>query len=669
MTETVSNVYDLFYPSPAPLKEISCNALVTALWRWEVENRVRDDRMPDLDIRKNLNPNIPSPIKRIIEECANRFVSFKEKWSVYHHDKLFFDRNDMTSILLNFYDFIFDRNGSIDYIRTAKRIMTCDRLSNDEKFKIACMYCFEDDIRRIWPSVSENLDYDKITFDRSPELYYWVCVLRHGRPDPDDDSVDDPVDDCMFRACTSLHLIITNTQRSQHWSSVEYFWNRIRPESRFQKTNHLSHWERESFVRLMLPKLTNEELERFVLERGSYLIQSLMTKSQYKFYALPTWMYIKNKMNENNFTDLIQSLTYAETNSHKAEDTLDENSAELGARPSTEDQTDLCCEIWRTSPDKLKRSVVGTILTQRYLFCRNIITSTGHREIRFLLALLLDASFKERNGFWKNTWRNLIVATRGKDLHRIMKLCFKGENDIAEFKETSMYDHENIKTYCSGLLREGNFEDFDDILIFCCPDTQKRIDLKQRLLLSCLLSEYFTFSSKLLTRAKLLNDFINDAFDDAEVVADFKNNFMSFPAIVYVLQECIYSGYECSSDHLTRFIDTFVSNEEVTYLLKQRILEYVRNMLLDGHSIRRISADDLQTILVWCLGNEEEVTKFKKLELPMSEFFANEDNWKKCTPLEIKMNDTDVGGFLKWYFRNPEEIDEFNRLFADRFTV
>ncbi|XP_065204472.1 uncharacterized protein LOC135834500 isoform X10 [Planococcus citri] len=662
MTEMVSKVYDLIYPSPATLKEISCNELVTALWRWKVENRVTDDLMPDLDLHKNLDPNIPSPVKRIIDECINRFISSKEEWSDYHYENLFYDRNDrpMSSILLNFCDFVIDRDGTIDYIRTAKRMMTCDRLYNDEKFKIACMYCFEDDITRIWPSASDYIDINEIEFYRSPELFYWVSKLIKSIFDVGDER-DDSIDDSTM----------LNTCSSTHWSSVEYFWNRISPEGRLSNTLFdLSHFERESFVRLMLPKLSDQQLERFVLERGSHLIHDLVTESQYKFYALPTWMYIKNKMNENNFAKLIELFMQAETDYHFAEDSLPENSIELGDRSSNKDQTYLCCEIWRNSPDEWKRSAIKNILTQDRLFVRLEGTSPSrYREIGFLLTLLSDASFEERNDFWKKNWRNLIVDTRGKDLHRMMKLCFRNENDIAKFKETIMSDYESISERCIKVLQLGYFEQANDILTFCCPDIQKRMDLKQRLLRSCISDESFVLKIEHLTQVKSINDFINDAFDDADVTADFKNNFMSYCGIEYVLHKCTHLNCEYSSDHLIRFIDTFVSNEEVRNLVKQHILELVRNWLLHRHRIQRISADDLQTILVWCLGNEEEVTKFKKSESPMRDFFAIEKIWKECTPLEMKMNDEDVGGFLKWYFRNPEEIDEFNTLFADRFTV
>ncbi|XP_065204489.1 uncharacterized protein LOC135834500 isoform X26 [Planococcus citri] len=610
MTETVSNVYDLIYPSPATLKEISCNALVTGLWRLEVENRVPDDfkRGLRIDLLKNLNANIPSPVKQIIDECINKFITSKTKWLDYHHQNLCFDRND--TILLNFSDFIIDRDGTIHYTRTAKRMMTCDRLSNDEKFKIACMYCFEDDIKRIWPSVSEKLDLNEIQFHRTPELFYWICMLRNEPdriPNPDDFSIDD----FMLEMCPS-----------HHWSSVEYFWNRISPESRLSKTIDLSHYERESFVRLMLPKLSDQQLEKFVLERGSYLIHSLVTESQYKFYVSPTWMYIRNKMEENDFTTLILLFMLAETNDHIGVETLEENSVGLGYRSSTEDETLVCCEIWKTAPDEWKQSTVRKVLSQHNLFVKRSLTSTEYREIRFLSTLLLDASFKERNDFWKKNWHNLIVGTRGKDLHLIMKLCFEDENDIAKFKETSMYDHESIDAHLRVLLSFLYLEKLNDLLIFCCPDTQKRMDLKQRLLRSCFLSEPFILRIEQLTQVNsLFNDFINDAFDDAQVAADFKNNLVSFRAIKDVLKECIYLDFEFDSNNLIRFIDTFVSNEEVTKLLKRDILEYVRNGLLDG-SIQRISAGGLQIMLVWCLGDEEEVTKFKKSVLSMSDFFA-----------------------------------------------
>ncbi|XP_065204469.1 uncharacterized protein LOC135834500 isoform X7 [Planococcus citri] len=665
MTEMVSNVHDLMYPSPATLKEISCQALVTGLWRWGVENRVADDFISSLDMSKNLHPNVPSSIKRMIDVYSKSFITSIKEWLAYHHEKLLFERNDMTSILLNFCDFIYDRDGTVRYSHAAERMMTCDRLSNDEKFKIACLYCFEDDIRRIWPSVSERLDLNEIEFEERPELFYWICMLRnepHRIPNPD----DDPINELMIEACAYCS--------SKDWSSVEYFWNRIGPDIGFSAVDNLRCCENEPFVRFVMPKLSDQMLDRFVLERGNDLIYDLVTCSQYKFYTLPTWMYIRNRMNENQFTDLIGLFIRTETNGPYIHTDINNYhimyvTADLEDWSSTEVETYLCCEIWRNSPNEWKRSAIRNILTQGDLFVRDAVTCTEYREIRFLSTVLSDASFEDRNDFWNTNWRNLIVDTRGKDLHRIMKLCFEDENDIAKFKETRMFAYESISARCIKALRLGYFEQFDDILIFCCPDTQKRMGLKQRLLRSCISNESFVLELDDFSKLELMNEFINDTFDNAEVAADFKNRIICFCDIGIVLDQCISLSDEYSSDQLIHFIGTFVSNEEVTNLLKQRISEHLRNWLPDYECIWHISVDDLQKALVWCLGNEEEVTKFKHSVIPMSDFFANDDNWQKYTPLEVKINDRDVGGFLKWYIRYPEEIDEFNRLFADRFTV
>ncbi|XP_065204487.1 uncharacterized protein LOC135834500 isoform X24 [Planococcus citri] len=637
MTETVSNVYDLIFPSPASLREISCNALVTGLWRWGVENRVSDDFISRyrLDTHNTLDPNIPSTVKRIIDECANNFICMKEEW-VDHLEELFFGRN--ISIFLDFSDFIIDRDGLIHYVRTAKQMMKCDRLSIDEKFKIACIYCFEDDIKRIWPSVSERLDLNEIEFEESPELFYWICMLRN-EPDRIPNPDDVPIDVLMLRACPY-----------RHWSFAKYFWNRIRPESRLSETIYLSSWNRGSFARFILPKLSDKVLGRVVLESGVNLMYDLVRYP--KFYALPTWMYIRNKMNESKFARLIELFVVSERD-----------------YDASEDATYSCYEIWRNSPDEWKRSAIRNILNHDRLLVRDsTLQLTEYRGIRFLLILLSDASFEDRNNFWKKNWRNLIVDTRGKDLHRIMKLCFKDENDIAKFMETNMFNYESISARCIRALTLGDFEQLNDVLIFCCPDAEKRMELKQRLLRSCISDPSFDLSYDDFSEFELLNEFINDAFANAEVAADFKNCIISFCTFDCVLlHQCIRLTREYSSDDLIHFIDTFVSNEGVINISKQRILEHVRNWLLDDRYILwKTSADDLQKILVWCLGNEEEVSTFKKSVLPMSVFFADDYIWKVFTPLEIKMNDENVGGFLKWYFRNPEEIDEFNRLFADR---
>ncbi|XP_065204481.1 uncharacterized protein LOC135834500 isoform X18 [Planococcus citri] len=656
----VSNVFDLTYPSPATLQEISSSALVSALWHWEVENRTNDDFEKLLRysvLCKNLPPNMPSPITDMIEVYIERFISSLYTWLSDHYSKLFsFHRNDEFHILHDFYDFSCGRFGKIHSLRTARRMMVCDRLSNEEKFKIACMYCFEDDIRRIWPSVSENLDLDEIDFDGNAELIYWLCMLRNEPdriPNPDDNP-DDDVNDVMLRGCL---------YPPYHWTSVLYFWNRIRPENRLEQAIYLSKRCNKTFVRFILHTLSDQELDKFVAERGALLMHNLLINNFDGFPVFPTWMYIKNKMTESNFPRLIELLIRSEINYDFSHDLLYEGVLErLYYSPSTEDRTYPCCEVWRSSPDELKRSAIKYILTRDQLFIRERIRPAEIKEVMFLLIVLSDASFEERNDFWHKNWRDVMVDMRLTDLHRLMKLCFKDENEITRFKETSMAEYGNIGAYCNVLMKLGYFEKLNDFLIFCCTDTNKRKVIKQLVTQSCVSDDSLVIKERHLIELELMNEFINDASDNAETACNFKNAFASFRRVEDLIDQCTRSSHKCTSDHLIHFIETFVQTEEVTVTLKQDILNHVRDYLIDGY-IYNVSVDDLQSILLWCLGNDDEVANFK-LSLSTDDVFRIVGSEARLFALQNE--NRDFWKFLMWYFRTTEEMEEFERGFADQ---
>ncbi|XP_065204477.1 uncharacterized protein LOC135834500 isoform X14 [Planococcus citri] len=658
----VSNVFDLIYPSPATLQEISSGALVSALWHWEVKNRVNDDFeefLSELDLCQSLPLKMPSPIKRMIQEYSQRFVSSIKQWLFGHYKRLFhFHRNNKFHILHDFYDFTCNRFGNIHFLRTARRMMICDRLSNEEKFKIACMYCFEDDIRRIWPLVSERLRFNVTNYshlEENPELFYWISKLRN-EPDQMPDNGNDTLADVIVGSYISPSL---------HWSSVLYFWNRASPENRLARAIDLSQDIKEIFVRFILHTLSDQELDEFAAEKASSLMYALLTNSFDKFCVLPTWMYIKNKMNESNFPRLIGALIKYETNYYDNTLVDEEDPFRLDDWSSTGDNTYLCCEVWRSTPDELKRSAIKYILTRDQLFIRKHIRPTLFKETRFLLTVLSDASFEDRNALWHKYWRHMMTDMRVTDLHRIMKLCFRDENDITRFKETSMAEHENIGEYCNMLMKLGYFKELNDILMFCCPDTNKRKVIKQFVTYSCFFDEPMVINEGHLTEVELMNEFINDASDDAETAASFKNGFASFSRVEKILRQCIISEFNCaSSDHLIHFIETLVHTEDATVALKQEILNYVRGFLMNGN-VTGASVYDLQTILLWCLGNEDQVTNFKQ-SLSISHVFRLVRS--EANLFELK-TDPNFDEFLKWYFRTSEKIEEFERQFSDQSKI
>ncbi|XP_065210371.1 uncharacterized protein LOC135838598 isoform X2 [Planococcus citri] len=435
MAKTSSRVYDLTYPSPVTLKEISAIAVVAELWREEIAHtdiktaRIKFYSAKDILLKKKI-PNVPSTVYDVLVKYIDKFIS-----SIGYR---------LAALDTHFHDFVWDWNGAVHDVRTAKRKMLCDQLSANEKFVIACRYCLEDDIRRLWPRVSSNFDLTHMDFDSTPILYYWICCIRnelHNIPNPD----DKPIDELVFYRCEFRH---------EGFCSLEYFWNRISYERRSHATIMMSRYDPSSFARFILPRLDDFQLETFLAEEGANFMISLLadnTRTVVRTFVrsdrisvLPTWMYIRNKISRSQFIELIEKLLGEESNMFSEK---------------SKDEVDLCCEVWKNSPENLKRSALNDVLLNERSFDR--LTSTGPynpRQMRFLITVLLDASFEQRHTFWCRNWRNLITGARVEDLQVVMKLCFCDENDISSFKEQYMSKYENIGPYCVKALKGGCFE-------------------------------------------------------------------------------------------------------------------------------------------------------------------------------------------------------------------
>ncbi|KAL6953385.1 hypothetical protein U1Q18_051798 [Sarracenia purpurea var. burkii] len=73
---------------------------------------------------------MPLAIDCMIREYVNKFSASQYHWLQEHFSKVFhFHRTLLNDVLNDFDDFVSDWDGTIDYVRTAKRMISCDGLS------------------------------------------------------------------------------------------------------------------------------------------------------------------------------------------------------------------------------------------------------------------------------------------------------------------------------------------------------------------------------------------------------------------------------------------------------------------------------------------------------------------------------------------------------------
>ncbi|XP_065217011.1 uncharacterized protein LOC135843159 [Planococcus citri] len=694
MIEIVDNVYDIVYPSPQSLRDISAIAVAVQLWRLHfseyIENNIVFYRslesVPDISLRKII-PNVPIVIDYLCRHYAKKLIYTTKYWIGFHFNFIFRHcRSDQIDILNDFKDIVGDFDGSIHFVRTAQRMMRCDRISQEEKFAIACVYCFEDDIRRIWPTMSDKTNLDELILYNC-HLYYWVCCLRN-ELNKIPDMIGIPVNDRMLDLTTSYTT-----------SSFDYFWSRASLECRYSNAIYLAINRYTPFCgRFVLSKLNELQLNEFITQNGGDMIFYTLTSKVHTHYVLPIWMYIKDRIDETNFISIIERMLPIERDYRYVDDPLIEKS-EYALKYHNNTDVTVCCEIWRLARPTLKRSVIQNLLPNIRMYRRYGIQPNCPREVRLLITILLDATAEERSAFWRKHWLHLLISTRVADLHRIMKLCFVNDSEINQYKTNTMAKYENLRYTINDFFTYGFLKELSSILDFCCVDIRSSNELKRRYLERNVLGKYTSLSICVICKKEAFQELIDVAYDgNTHLANEFRSKFVSWPETEQRLLWYIRKGY---FRKVKEFVDSFASYCQNVDRLKKRFVEKLKTYLIEG-SIWLYDAKYLQEFLVWNLGDEDVVTKFKQSILPddvlrnmirklnkkyyydeyddeeddedyqCDEYDEFEDDYENDVPEQFANLLTYrrcIDNFLLCYFCTPEKIDEFKSRLADVFKM
>ncbi|XP_065223479.1 uncharacterized protein LOC135847732 isoform X1 [Planococcus citri] len=634
MAEDTSTVYDIIHPTPVSLKQLSAIVISLEIWRCKVNEYRTSRKLREFDPYRLREENtwiktmlpelhIPSTTYKMIEEVFSKFGHSIKWWRIHHYKSGFcFQYSHENYVLKDFDDFVCDYDGSIHYLRTAERMMHCEAFNSEMKFMIACMYFFEDDIRRIWPSVSNNVNIDFIRFRECPQLYYWICLLTNEIPPTWRAEGEITVDERMFGASMPFNR-----------PSVEYFWNRIP----FEK--HMLRGMREicrfDFVRFILPKMDDQQLDTLLNEWLYGVDDSLYWLFLFlhcdEWIVLRTWLHIRNILEEYTFSNFFLRMLEIMYNH-----VVPAGRYEWVKWSEFHDQEKweyLCCQIWNHTPLNLKQSAIRRISSDDKWFEEIRVNIPGRgcddsnkMHVKFLLLVLQDASLKERSSFWHNCWGTLIKVVRTEDLQRMVQLCFENNDEISQFKQNVMINNGVMFGFCVRLLENAFFHKLNALVSFCCPESQAARNLKQLILQSAFLEGDCEFSRGIVDRSGYLNEFVNDAFDDVDVCSEFKNLLMSSSSVMKRLASIICSheanvSIICSNEgmvtltNLTEFIDAFVSTEEALTQVKMSLIDSLKEYATARPSRFRdyvLLQDEFNSILLWCLGNNERVEEFKR---------------------------------------------------------
>ncbi|XP_065224015.1 uncharacterized protein LOC135848141 [Planococcus citri] len=673
MAEKTSNAYDIFHSTPVSLQQLSVIAVGLELWRSEInEYRKRQtlERFRASDNIASLRtklPKLPSVIYDVIVKFVTRLGNSIVDWLREHSRTVFhFDIRYRSSVLENFDDLVCNYDGTIDFVKTAERMMHHDSFDDVLKFIVACRYFLEDHVRRIWPSVWQKMDLRNISFYRNPLLYYWICYWSNQLNEIPTGRYY-TVDEKMLEQCVIM---------SHNRLAVNYFWNRVPYEDQMGMADYLLRQNIEGFVSCILPKMDNKRMEKFVNEKGESLMRALLeNRSRDKKHVFQLamsyfWNFVPYEMqvklakdvfrrnrgcfaryilpwlndqqlekfaNENGIElmeDLLKDFSHDESLIFQTwsciKNTLNDTSStfsnfvrnmlrtEAGYmyHQRVEKWSKWCCEIWNSAPHHLKRSAIIDISSDlELIICRKDDRLTTHvTSCQFLLSILSDFTLQERQSFWRNCWKNLMLNKNACDLQRIMEACFEHENDMIEFKENVIAESENLQLRCVSSLSGADFDELDALINFGCPrsaDTAKR--LEQRCLQSSFLDDSSRFYYPHIVHCKEFNTFVNKAYGSVDLANDFKHQLISSPDNLRTLMAYVRMPH-VSYEEFRKFIETFVSNEQILQQMKSFIIDHLKKAAIRRSvTIKEANSKPFfKHFLLWCLGSNELVMEFQQ---------------------------------------------------------
>ncbi|KAF8789766.1 uncharacterized protein LOC129957173 [Argiope bruennichi] len=164
---------------------ILCSCPNMYMFAARMKDATKEEFEPEIDkISRNIVANFSLPL--MLEQDllgAMKAVSREIiKWVKFHEN--FLEQYDgVLSRLENLEHICWTRLGTVDYEKTAQVLIRNKKLSTEQCFKLACLYCFFQDIKELWKEVPYS--YKKVFFKVNPLpitepriVVFFYCLLN-----------------------------------------------------------------------------------------------------------------------------------------------------------------------------------------------------------------------------------------------------------------------------------------------------------------------------------------------------------------------------------------------------------------------------------------------------------------------------------------------------------
>ncbi|XP_065208958.1 uncharacterized protein LOC135837568 [Planococcus citri] len=625
-----------FMNQPSSLQQLESSEIALALWKF-MYSKSPNPTLSSILHSKNFSCEkmlvVPPRFKVKIDERIATFPAELRKWINFHAKQDFFDGNfrDMFSKSFNLMNL--DSCGGICFKATAINILNSNQFNNIEKYKLACEFCLEEYVKKLWPFVAKDARVgENANIDKHSLMFYWNRRMKSRKP--------------TLKDTLSVKTRLKNTRKASNWPAFEYFWNThsTDPEKLQQAILCLKRANDEAIKRT-LPSLNHILATKVFEDVAPQILHLLVPNEKYFQHVHRFWTVVEHTVyeEESRLFQVLHELWKMVFNPMDIR--LGLNNTRCGQI------NEFLMEIWSKASDNLKYDISNHHI--RDFFHRLSTSSAGFpsfygHNMDFMLDLLDKWRNLNKEQIWHKNWRKLILRAKPVYLDQFLRACLPDDDEVEKFKKKLLA----CKRIFELLIKHGMYSDLKYYLNFCSKDKSQFQQQSKRLLRSNFHLIMYHDNGKFAKFDEFVGEMFLNTRTDIEA---FNFQLISSPKNLNRLHEAIMKD---RSTDFKRIIGRFVTSERKLKFLKGKLLNHCRQYVL-RHRFGDFQAGQWQELIEWCTANVEEIAAFKQ-SFNIDAFFLERLADIRCFHIwYFERIFRFFDGFFNWYFANESDRRNF----------
>ncbi|XP_065224945.1 uncharacterized protein LOC135848823 isoform X2 [Planococcus citri] len=630
------------------LLEMASVAVAAALWNhvnipeavYGVNQRCVKDTKEWSALRKKVIESVeklhlPKPNTEQISNYVRKMANEITAWVSYHYRTVFL-KNGLDKFVYSFVcRIVWNHNGTINCVKTAKNMRPSLRLSEVEKLRFLAVYCLKDEMDQMSPLLYSNDVIDHTICYQNPMIYYWCRYFRnelHKIPTTSEDNPTLSLDVNMFR-----------NSKVDNWSSKQYFLNRLSSEEQVQQAIWLIYAYGSVYQKAVMLELDETQRLQVYMKLATNIILNYTRPRVSSRFILLTWFEARHLFSPDQFSILFCDLLKAKIN-----DTV-------------------LTEIWTSAADDFKQHAVSF---NDHDILKRILSREKCQDRDFIFVLLQNSSATVRNAIMTEIFFNvhlgeLLMNSRFHGFNRLLEFCLPNTEESTQFKINFVNNSQHVRHICLQFYSTGDSNGLNDFLKqLLAPYPDIIVEYKKNLLTSVYGVNQCV---KVMDReVDVLNTIFEVSLPNASSITEFKRSMIFSPTSITKLKDSIIKK---RVNAVQMCINRFLTSDEDKNALKKKLIGDTMEPTLMQAILQNNDASYLQAVMMWCFGNEDAIKEFKNslnvelifiIMLKDCVFCQYDRYLTRCEFKSCKLSDFDViERFLTWYFESSIEVKKY----------